>query len=167
MISSAKSKSNSSELRGSFFLQNVECQELTENLDVKKEVKLSRLELDYLSSKRIGRLATVNKSGMPHVVPVIFSVGSHDRIVISGYGFEKSYKCKNILENPNVAFVVDSVKLTPWTPMGIELRGKAVVTTMGNAQKGIQIIPTKKATWGLTEETVTPNPPTSMGAPST
>ncbi len=140
---------------------------MSENLNAKKEVKLSRLELDYLSSKRIGRLATVNKSGSPHVVPVIFSVESHDRIVISGYGFEKSYKFKNIQQNPNVAFVVDSVRLSPWTPMGIELRGKAVVTTMGNAQKGIQIIPTKKATWGLTEETVTPPAPASMDTPST
>jgi pyridoxamine 5'-phosphate oxidase family protein len=140
---------------------------LIENFDPKKEVKLSRLELNYLSSKRIGRLATVSRSGKPHVVPVIFSVESHDRVVISGYGFEKSYKFKNVLENPHVAFVVDSVRLSPWTPMGIELRGKAVITTMGNAQKGIQIIPTKKVSWGLSEETVSPPPPTSKDAPST
>lgn len=138
---------------------------MTETLEEKKEVKLSRLELNYLSNKKMGRLATVNKSGMPHVVPVIFSVESHDRVVISGYGFEKSYKFKNILANPQVAFVVDSVKLSPWTPMGIELRGRAVVITMGNAQKGIQIIPTKKVTWGLSEETVSPPPPASTDAP--
>jgi pyridoxamine 5'-phosphate oxidase family protein len=121
-----------------------------------EEIKLTRLELQYLLSKRIGRLATVNKSGTPHVVPVIFSVGEHDRIVISGAGFEKSLKFKNMKENPNVAFVVDSVRLSPWTPMGIELRGIARVITMGNAQTGIEIIATKKATWGLTEETVMP-----------
>jgi PPOX class F420-dependent enzyme/OxyR family protein len=121
-----------------------------------QEIKLTRLELTYLLSKRLGRLATVSKSRRPHVVPVIFSVGNHDRIVISGAGFEKSLKYKNMKENPNVAFVVDSVRLSPWTPMGIELRGRAHFITMGNAQKGIEIIATKKATWGLSEETVAP-----------
>ncbi len=124
----------------------------------KTEVKFTRLEKDYLLSKRLGRLATVNKSGRPHVVPIIFSLGNHDRVVISGAGFEKSLKFKDILENPNVAFVVDSVRLLPWTPMGLELRGTAHVITMGNAQKGIEIIATKKVSWGLTEETVYPPP---------
>ena len=125
-----------------------------QSFDNLREVKLSRLELDYLSTKRMGRLATVNKSGMPHVVPVLFSVGNHDRLLISGSDFEKSYKFKNVQENSNVAFVIDSVKLTPWTPMGIELRGRARVTVMGDGQKAIEIIPTKKVSWGLSEETV-------------
>ena len=131
------------------------------------EVKLSRLERNYLLSKRLGRLATVNKLGRPHVVPVIFSLGNHDRILISGAGFEKSFKFKNMKENPNVAFVVDSVKLLPWTPMGVELRGKARITIMGNAQKGVEIIATKKASWGLSEETVTPTKTTTTESSST
>jgi pyridoxamine 5'-phosphate oxidase family protein len=135
--------------------------------NIVEEITLTRLERTYLLNKRIGRLATVNKSGRPHVVPVIFSMGSHDRVVISGAGFEKSFKFKNMKENPNVAFVVDSVKLLPWTPMGIELRGKARVTTMGNAQKGIEIIATKKVSWGLTEETVAPTQTTQTEAPIT
>jgi pyridoxamine 5'-phosphate oxidase family protein len=130
-----------------------------EIIEEENEVNLTRLELKYLLNKRLGRLATVSKSGKPHVVPVIFSVGNHDRIIISGAGFDKSLKFKNMKENPNVAFVVDSVRLSPWTPMGIELRGKARIIVMGNAQKGIEILATKKATWGLTEETVEPPPP--------
>jgi pyridoxamine 5'-phosphate oxidase family protein len=130
-----------------------------EKLGQEQEIKLTRLEREYLLNKKIGRLATVSKAGEPHVVPVIFSLGDHDRIVISGAGFEKSLKFKNIKENPNVAFVVDSVRLSPWTPMGIELRGKAQTITMGNAQTGIEIIATKKAFWGLTEETVSPPAP--------
>ena len=123
-----------------------------------KEIKFSRLEHDYLSTKKIGRLATVNKYGRPHVVPVIFSLGNRDRIVISGAGFEKSYKFKNIKENPRVAFVADSVKLSPWTPMGIEVRGVALETVLGNGQKGIEIIALKKVSWGMTDETVSTEP---------
>lgn len=133
----------------------------------KTEIKLTRLELEYLQNKRLGRLATVSKSGRPHVVPVIYSIGNHDRVVISGAGFEKSFKFENMKENPNVAFVVDSVKLSPWTPMGIELRGKAHITTMGNAQKGVEIIATKKVSWGLTEETVAPRSPAQTDAQAT
>jgi pyridoxamine 5'-phosphate oxidase family protein len=126
-----------------------------------KEITLTRLEKSYLLTKRLGRIATVSKSGKPHVVPVIFSLGNRDRVVISGAGFEKSFKYKNMMENPNVAFVVDSVKLSPWTPMGLELRGEARITVMGNAQKGIEIIATKKVSWGLSEETVAEPPPRS------
>jgi pyridoxamine 5'-phosphate oxidase family protein len=134
---------------------------LPETSDEIKEIQLTRLELTYLENKRLGRLATATKSGRPHVVPVIYSIGNHDRVVISGAGFEKSYKFKNMKDNPRVAFVVDSVKLSPWTPMGIELRGLARITVMGNAQKGVEIIATKKVSWGLTEETVVPQATTA------
>lgn len=127
-----------------------------------KEVKLTRLERDYLSSRAIGRLATVNRLGVPHIVPVIYSIGNRDLITISGAGFEKSYKFKNIQENPKVAFVVDSIRMSPWTPLGVEMRGEAKIVTMGNGQKGIEIIPTKIVSWGLSEETVYPPQPTPM-----
>jgi pyridoxamine 5'-phosphate oxidase family protein len=137
-----------------------------ENMAKKTEVELTRLELSYLETKRLGRLATVSKSGRPHVVPVIYSIGNHNRVVISGSGFEKSFKFKNMKQNPNVAFVVDSVRLSPWTPMGIELRGTAQITTMGNAQKGVEIIATKKVSWGLTEETVAPQSSVARDPPA-
>jgi pyridoxamine 5'-phosphate oxidase family protein len=135
--------------------------------DSAAEVKLTRSELNYLTSKRIGRLATVNRNGVPHVVPVMFSIGNQDRVVITGEGFEKSYKFKNAKENPRIAFVVDSVKLSPWSPMGIELRGIANVVTLGNGKKGIELIPIKKASWGLDEEKGAPpsySSPTSEGS---
>ncbi|MHB1907659.1 MAG: PPOX class F420-dependent oxidoreductase [Nitrososphaerales archaeon] len=111
-------------------------------------------ELNYLSSKKIGRLATISKTGQPHVVPVMYSLQGNERIVVSGTGFDKSYKFKNVQSNPKIAFVVDSVKLSPWTPMGIELRGEAKIIDVGNGLIGIEIIPFKKASWGIDEDGV-------------
>lgn len=107
--------------------------------------------MNYLSSKKIGRLATITRTGQPHVVPVMYYLQGNERIVITGTGLDKSYKFKNVQSNPKVAFVVDSVKISPWTPMGVELRGEAKIIEMGNGSVGIEIIPFKKASWGIDE----------------
>lgn len=82
-------------------------------------------EIEYMHSQRLGRLATVNAAGEPHVVPVSFRHNAElDVIDIGGHGISKSKKFRDILQNANVAFVVDDV-LPPWQPRFLEIRGRA------------------------------------------
>ena len=59
----------------------------------------------FLKSQKILRLATIDKKGMPHIVPVwylykdgIFYIGTNTR----------TKKAKNVKKNPKVSFCVDA-----------------------------------------------------------
>jgi pyridoxamine 5'-phosphate oxidase family protein len=97
-------------------------------------------EIAYLQSQRIGRIATVGPNGQPHVVPVGFRYNpEHDSIDIGGHaGFTQRKHYRDIVRNPNVAYVVDDLpSVNPWTVRGIEIRGEAEVLTSG----GESIVP--------------------------
>ncbi len=97
-------------------------------------------ELAYLKTQRLGRLATVNAEGQPHVVPVTFRYNpDEDVIEIGGHGgFAKRKKYRDVQQNPRVAFVVDDVaSLQPWTVRGIEIRGEVEILATG----GTAIVP--------------------------
>ncbi len=119
-------------------------------------------ELEYLQGQRLGRLATVNPEGKPQIAPVGFHYNAElDVIEIGGRAMSKSKKYRNILTNPNVAFVVDDV-LPPWKPRGVEVRGTAqALPTGGKAIFGdryaadeaiIRITPAQIIGWGLEGE---------------
>jgi pyridoxamine 5'-phosphate oxidase family protein len=73
-----------------------------------------------MQSQRLGRLATVNQVGEPHVVPVTFHYNAElDLIDIGGHGMSRSKKFRDVLLNANVAFVIDDV-LPPWQPRFLE-----------------------------------------------
>src|SRR5260370_7544440 len=81
-------------------------------------------EIEYLNNQRLGRLATVNAAGEPHVVPVGFRYNAEfDSIDIGGHNFGKSRKYRDAIRHGVVAFVVDDF-LPPWQPRGIELPGR-------------------------------------------
>lgn len=90
-------------------------------------------EIEYLRSQRLGRLATVNASGEPHVVPVGFRYNADlDTIDIGGHNLSRSKKFRDAKRNGQVAFVVDDV-LPPWQARGVEVRGRAeVFSEVGN-----------------------------------
>jgi pyridoxamine 5'-phosphate oxidase family protein len=76
----------------------------------------SSAELAYLAERRLGRLATVDANGLPHVVPVGWSYNpATDTIDVSGHHFAHTAKFRNAVANPLVALVVDDV-LPPWQP---------------------------------------------------
>src|SRR5207248_9581318 len=82
-------------------------------------------EIEYLKSQRLGRLATVNSRGEPHVVPVGFRYNAElDTIDIGGRNIAPTKKYRDVARQRRVAFVVDDV-LPPWKPRGIEIRGRA------------------------------------------
>src|SRR5579864_3482118 len=93
-------------------------------------------EIAYLSSQRLGRLATA-ADGQPHVVPVGFRYNPElDTIDIGGHGFAQSKKFRDVQKNPRVAFVVDDLaSIDPWRPRGIEIRGVAEIVREGG--KGV------------------------------
>jgi pyridoxamine 5'-phosphate oxidase family protein len=113
-------------------------------------------EIAYYGTQRLGRLATVNAAGDPHVVPVSFRYNAElDTIDIGGHGIGKSKKYRDAARQGRVAFVVDDV-LPPWKPRGIEVRGRAEVLTSGGKQivsnfdpEMIRVYPTRIISWGL------------------
>lgn len=81
-------------------------------------------EIAYLQSQRLGRLATVNEKGDPHVVPVGFRYNAElDTIDIGGHNIVPTKKYREAVRHGRVAFVVDDV-LPPWRARGIEVRGR-------------------------------------------
>ncbi len=118
-------------------------------------------EIEYIRSQRLGRLATVRPDGTPQIAPVGFRYNAElDVIEIGGRFMSQSKKFRNILQNPNVAFVIDDV-LPPWQPRFVEIRGTAQpLPTGGKALFGanyeaddaiIQITPRQIISWGLEE----------------
>lgn len=93
-------------------------------------------EIEYLNSQRLGRLATVNAKGDPHVVPVGFRYNPEtDTIDIGGHNFAKSKKYREAINHGRVAFVVDDV-LPPWRPRFIEIRGTVAAFNEGGEAIG-------------------------------
>jgi pyridoxamine 5'-phosphate oxidase family protein len=114
-------------------------------------------EIAYMSSQRLGRLATA-ADGQPHVVPVSFRYNPElDTIDIGGHDFAQRKKFRDVQRNPRVAFVVDDLaSIDPWRPRGIEIRGECEVLRVGG--KGImprfddemfRIKPERIFSWGL------------------
>ena len=115
----------------------------------------SAAELAYLSEGRLGRLATVDTAGMPHVVPLGWSYNSAtDTIDVSGRDFARTAKFRNAAVNPNVALVVDDV-LPPWRPRAVMVRGRAEALAEATGADGqpsgplLQIHPLQVLSWGL------------------
>jgi pyridoxamine 5'-phosphate oxidase family protein len=70
----------------------------------------SDAELAYLAKGKLGRLATIDGAGMPHVVPLGWCYNPElDTIDIGGRDFARTRKFRNAQHNPNVALVVDDV----------------------------------------------------------
>ncbi len=101
----------------------------------------SDAEIAYMQSQRLGRLATVNQAGEPHVVPVTFRYNAElDVVDIGGHGMSRSKKFRDVLLNANVAFVIDDV-LPPWQPRFLEIRGKAEQVLEGGQSFGSGFAP--------------------------
>ena len=124
----------------------------------------TQAEIDYIQSQQLGRLATVNEAGEPHVAPVGFTYNAElDTIDISGRNMSKSKKFRDAAKQGRVAFVIDDV-LPPWKPRGIEIRGRAEAHTAGGQAVNanfdaeiIRIFPTRIIGWGLDTDAYRPN----------
>ena len=117
-------------------------------------------ELDYLASQRLGRLATVDRTGAPQNNPVSFRYNAElDTIDIGGYSMGASRKFRNLAANDRVAFVVDDIaSLDPWRVRCVEIRGTAEALTgqeppmPGASEEIIRIHPERVLSFGIAEE---------------
>ena len=116
-------------------------------------------ELDYIGEQRLGRLATVDLDGNPHVVPVGFRHNPEtDTIEIGGHNIAKTNKWRDVGLHPRVAFVIDDV-LPPWQPRSIEILADAELLESGGEKFGygldpqiISLQPLKIIAWGIDEQ---------------
>ena len=116
----------------------------------------SDLEIQYLKSQRLARIATASPQGKPDVSPVAFEfdgthlfVGSHSQEV-----FFRTKKYKNIRDGNNqIAIVIDDLEsVQPWKPRGIKVNGTAEIVEhdgMFGPGKYLQITPTVSWSWGI------------------
>jgi pyridoxamine 5'-phosphate oxidase family protein len=115
----------------------------------------SDAELTYLAKGKLGRLATIDATGMPHVVPLGWRYNAEvDAIDIGGRNFGRSRKFRNAQHNPNVALVIDDV-LPPWRPRSVMIRGTAEALQDAIGPDGqptgpiIRLHPTEVISWGM------------------
>ena len=116
-------------------------------------------ELDYLHQQRLGRLATVDADGDPHVVPVGFRYNPEtDTIDVGGHNVTQTKKWHRARQHPRVAFVVDDV-LPPWQARAIEIHAQAELLEHGGEQfppgfapQIMRLHPLKIIAWGIEGE---------------
>ena len=113
--------------------------------------RFSAAELAYLmGERRLGRLATADADGRPHVVPVGWSFDAElGTIDVSGRSFAATRKYRNVQANPYAAFVVDDV-LPPWRPRCVTVQGRAeAIAAPPGGEAWIRIWPVTIVSWGL------------------
>lgn len=104
---------------------------------------MTERERRFIESHRVGRLATADASGAPHVVPVCFALqGDTLCITIDAkpkrVGGAALKRLRNIAENPRAAFVVDRYD-EDWSRLGwVMLRGRAEILDAGEEHDAAQ-----------------------------
>jgi PPOX class probable F420-dependent enzyme len=96
---------------------------------------LSPRERTFVTTRRVGHLATADRNGAPHVVPVCFALAG-DALYITIDEKPKRAdrplkRLRNIAENPATAIVFDRYD-EDWRRLGwVMLRGQAEILTDG------------------------------------
>jgi pyridoxamine 5'-phosphate oxidase family protein len=109
-------------------------------------------EREYLTGRRperLGRIATVGQDGTPHVVPVGWRLNRDlDTIDVGGSDLTRSKKFLDVRRSGRGAIVIDDLaSVDPWSPRGIEVRGRAEV--IREPRPLIRIHPERIVSWGL------------------
>jgi pyridoxamine 5'-phosphate oxidase family protein len=110
----------------------------------------SDAELAYLlGERRLARIATVGKDGIPHVVPVGWSYNSAEGTIdVGGLDLERTKKYRDVRRSRRAAVVIDDiVSVDPWRVRGVEVRGRA--EALHEPRPLIRIHPERVVSWGL------------------
>jgi PPOX class probable F420-dependent enzyme len=106
---------------------------------------LSSEHVAFLASQRVGRLATADARGNPHVVPVCFAI-EHDTLYVTIDEKQKRAsarplkRLRNMIDNPSVAFVADRYD-EDWRRLGwVMLRGRADILADGPEHDRAQVL---------------------------
>jgi PPOX class probable F420-dependent enzyme len=105
----------------------------------------SEQERTFLLSQRVGRLATADGNGTPHVLPVGYALAA-DTLYITiddkpkRTSGRKLKRLQNIIENPQAAVVVDRYD-EDWSRLGwVMLRGRAEILDDGEEHDTAQTL---------------------------
>src|SRR5262245_25200648 len=99
-------------------------------------VMLSSEQRRFVMAQRVAHLATADRRGVPHVVPICFAISETTLYItidekpkrIAGTALKR---LRNIADNPAVAVVVDRYD-EDWTMLGwVMLRGAAAILREG------------------------------------
>src|SRR5438105_3193247 len=108
-------------------------------------------ELDFLTRSRLGRLATVDAAGQPHVIPIVFATDGEKlyspidkkpkRVAAN-----QLKRVRNLLQNPKLAFVVDNYD-EDWNQLAwLLVKGKGEIVQSGEAHStGLHLLEKKYA----------------------
>src|SRR5437762_4677074 len=106
---------------------------------------LSDRERRFLAERRVAHLATADRGGVPHVVPVCFALHESTLYITIDAKPKRApakelKRVKNILENPTVAVVVDRYD-EDWARLGwVMLRGRAEILHAGTEHDDAQAL---------------------------
>ena len=102
--------------------------------------ELSAAQLEYVTSQRLGRIATAGKDGRPHVVPSGFRYNAElGTIDVGGRDVASTKKYRDVEATGYAAIVFDDLASTnPWHPRMLEIRGRAeAVPDGGDGRRGV------------------------------
>jgi pyridoxamine 5'-phosphate oxidase family protein len=106
------------------------------------------LEVAYLHSQRLPRLATASASGQPDVYAVGFGLEG-DAIVSGGIDLTKTVRFRHLKENPRATIVIDDLASTdPFSPRGVKVRGAAAIEEHEGSWR-VRIEPEVIWSWGI------------------
>jgi pyridoxamine 5'-phosphate oxidase family protein len=113
----------------------------------------TEIELAYLATQRLGRLATAQPSGTLQNSPVGFEVNTtNGTIDISGFRLATSQKYRNVADNGRAAFVVDDiVSIEPWRVRCLEIRADAEAIEV-DGRPLLRLHPRRVISFGLDED---------------
>lgn len=103
----------------------------------------------FLAAPRgLARVATVDSTGMPHVVPTgwSFDAASGD-LLLTGRDVGSTQRVKHLRAQPRAAVVIDGVDDTRgWNPWALVVRGTACYDDTADA---IRVTPVSIISWGI------------------
>src|SRR3989442_7597678 len=113
-------------------------------------------ELDFLARTRVGRLATADAAGQPHLIPVVFATDGRKLYTPIDNKPKRVRprelkRVRNLLENPKVAFTVDQYD-EDWTQLSwLMVRGNGTLVENGEAQiTDVRLLKEKNAQYETT-----------------
>lgn len=108
-------------------------------------------ERRFLEGQRLGRIATVSRTGEPDVAPVGFRLAG-EAVEVGGLDNTKTRKYHNVKATGRASFVVDDLaSVDPWRPRGVKLTGRAEIDVDGRGKPLLRLHPETVWSWGVNE----------------